>query len=503
MQRRDSQKNGGAEPGPALLTPRQLEVLELLAKGLTNREIADVLGITRGTAKIHVSAVIDALEVTNRTEAAMALRDMRLGSHATSPEGEAIPGFGSRPAIAVLPFTSLGDDASHEVFADGLTEDLITTLAGWRWFPVIARNSSFAYKGQAVDVTQVARNLGARYVIEGSSRREADQVRIHLQLLDGLNGRHLLAERFDRQLGDVFAVQDEISEAIFGILEPTLVQLESLRAVRRSGRSQSAWDSFQRGMHYLQKQTPDELPEARAWFERAIQSDPQFAPAHANLAICLFGEGMFAMVSNAPEEESSDEPGADLEHAGDCYRASLEAATRAVELDPMDSSGHAALGGARAVLGDRAAGTASLERALELNPSSASASFALGIVSFVSGDGERAAALLERALRLSPRDPMLHHFLGALSASYLLLQRDEEALATSKRGARIEPPGSVSYRPVTVLALSRLGRDAEARETLGRDAAAARGLRFASAFAPPALAAELSSAFERLGAPDS
>ena len=158
------------------LTERQLEVLELIAKGLTNADIARVLGIAQATAKNHVSAVLQALDVTNRAEA-VGLLDGLAGRDA--PAERSVPGFGRRPAIAVLPFDDFGGDEHQRHFADGLVEDLITRLASWRWFPVIARNSSFLYRerGESVDVAQVGRELGARYVLEGSSRRSADRVR--------------------------------------------------------------------------------------------------------------------------------------------------------------------------------------------------------------------------------------------------------------------------------------------------------------------------------------
>lgn len=485
------------EPGPDLLTPRQLEVLELVAKGLTNREIAGVLGIATGTAKLHVAAVIEALDVSNRTEAAMVLRELNVAGDGS--EGVPFPGFGGRQAIAVLPFTNLGGEPEHEAFAEGLAEDLITMLASWRWFPVIARNSTAAYAGRAVDVAQVARELGARYVIEGSSRRHGDRVRINLQLIDGADGTHVFAERFDRRVEDVFAVQDELTEAIFGVLEPALVRVEGLRAVRAIESSLGVWEAFHRGSHLLQTSVPADLAEAVGWFERALETDPDFAPGHAGIATAHFLESTYEVLGGL---SGAGTPPAERVQAAITRMASaLRSAERAVRLDPMDWSGHGILGALRAVLGNPDQGSASLERALELNPSSALCCYFLGAARLKAGDAERAIQVFERATRLSPRDPMLSQFLGALANAYLLSGAIPEAVEAARRSVEVEPPDTVSYLPTLAAALALAERDEEARDAMRRvfEIWPDWDNGFGRLFAPPELIDLFNAAYARFG----
>jgi TolB-like protein len=181
---------GALQAPEEFLTPRQLEVLELLCKGLTNAEIAGVLDIAAGTAKNHVAAVLEAMGVSNRTEAVGLLKEQAEPTEFDTV-GHAVPGFGQRPSLALLPLDNLGPPVDDHI-ADGLVEDLTTALAALRWFPVIARNSSFSYKGRGVDVRQISRELGARCILEGSARRSGDRLRVHVQLIDGASGEHHL-----------------------------------------------------------------------------------------------------------------------------------------------------------------------------------------------------------------------------------------------------------------------------------------------------------------------
>ncbi|NNL66289.1 MAG: winged helix-turn-helix transcriptional regulator, partial [Myxococcales bacterium] len=284
-QGRESQRGpmqaAGTGDARELLTPRQLEVLELLARGLTNREIAGVLGISPGTAKVHVSAVIEALDVSNRTEAAMVLHELRAGADgeqkpdAEAPSRGGVPGFGARPAIAILPFDDLSAESPDAFFADALVEDLTTAMAAFRWFPVIARNSAWSYRGRALEMTQVSQELGARYLVEGSVRRSKDRVRIHVQLIDGTSGEHLLAEKLDRPLDEALALQDEIVESIVGALAPTLLRVEGMRALRRPVASLDAWERFQRAMGLLARYGAAEGEQAIALLDGVIADEPE------------------------------------------------------------------------------------------------------------------------------------------------------------------------------------------------------------------------------------
>jgi adenylate cyclase len=189
-----------------------------------------------------------------------------------------------RAALAVLPFINLSGDPEQEYFSDGLTEDIISALSAWRTFPVIARNSVFMYKGKAVKVQQVAEDLGARYVLEGSVRKGGNRVRITMQLIDAETGHHLWAKKFDRELEDIFDVQDEITQQVAASVAPELEMAEHRRGMGKPTTNPDAWDYYQRGMSAFHRLARDANAEAREMFERAIALDPSYAQAYSALA---------------------------------------------------------------------------------------------------------------------------------------------------------------------------------------------------------------------------
>src|SRR5258708_19044988 len=222
-----------------------------------------------------------------------------------------------KPSIAVLPFTNLSGDAEQEYFADGIVEDIITAISKLRWFFVIARNSSFAYKGKSPDIRQVGRELGVRYVLEGSVRKAGNRVRITAQLIDALTGNHIWADHYDRETVDILSVQDEITERVAGAIEPELLKIEGERAATRSPANMSAWDLVRQGMWYFHQVTRPTHLRARELFREAIKLDPQITEGHASLArvngaVVPYGR--------------SDDPAADL-------REGVTASRRAVPLD--------------------------------------------------------------------------------------------------------------------------------------------------------------------------
>jgi len=438
------------DPAPRL-TERQLEVLELVSKGLTNAEIARVLGIARATAKNHVSAVLQALDVSNRTEAVGLLDSL---TRREAPQEGSIPGFGRRPAIAVLPFDDFGGGPDQRAFADGLVEDLITRLARWRWFPVIARNSSFAFRerGETVDIAKVGRALGARYVLEGSSRRSEDRVRVTAQLIDAETAQHAWAERYDRGVKDVFAIQDEIVEAIFAALAPALAQVERLRAARIPAPDLGAWECVQRGLHHYYRLARDEIEQGRALFARALELDPGCAPAHSAIAWSHMADAMLGHGGNPLESIGS----------------ALTAARRAVALDPEDAAAHTALGGSLALLRQGEEARVALDRALALDPSSALASFSYGLSTLSLDTAGESLRYFQRALRLSPRDPLAHDFEGAIATAFHLAGRHEEAIAMTRRSMASQREAGFSYEPVIAASLARLGRVDEARAAIAQ-----------------------------------
>ena len=247
-----------------------------------------------------------------------------------------------RPAIAVLPFANLTNDAEQEYFADGLTEDIITALSCWRLFPVIARNSTFVYKGRAVKVQQLAQELGARYIIEGSVRKGGDRVRVTVQLIDSETGHHVWAERYDRKLDDIFALQDEITERIVAVVAPELERAERQRAISKPPSDLYAWDFYLRGMSSLHELTKEGNQTARQMFERAVALDPTYSRGYTGVAYSHYRDVLLGYSEDGDRSLAS----------------SLEFAQRAVALDETDGFAHFVL--SRCLLHD-----AKIERALE------------------------------------------------------------------------------------------------------------------------------------------
>jgi adenylate cyclase len=437
------------ESGP-LLTPRQLEVLELVAKGLPNREIARVLGISAATAKNHVAAVIEALDVTNRTEAVNALHELGLGRAGGGPE-QRVAGFGERPALAVLPFDNLSADPEQALLAQGIVADLVSRLSRWRWFPVISRSSTLGYQSHPRDVAQVGRELGARYVVEGSVRRAGERVRITAQLIDAANGRHAWAARYDRALADLFAVEDEIADTIVTALEPALARIEGVRVLAQPPGELGVWECLQRGFLHLTQLTAGGLRGASALFERAIELDPKLSLGFTGLAFSLVGELLFQL---APDRAAA-------------AARVLELSQQALARDANDAVAHFTLGLGHLYAGDPEATRAANERALELNPSVTWAHGGLGVAlcALSPPRADEAAAALETAIRLSPHDPFLPYLLVALANARSLQGRLEEALRCGERSRRIAPDLPVAYGGIAFCHVA-LGRVEEARRVL-------------------------------------
>jgi adenylate cyclase len=333
--------------------------------------------------------------------------------------GTAALALPERPSIAVLPFDNLSGDPDQEHFADGISEDLITELSRFRELFVIARNSTFVFKGTAVDIQEIGRRLGVQYVVEGSVRRTGSRVRVSAQLIEAATGRHVWAERYDRALDDIFAAQDEVTRAIVAAVAPTVGALERARA-RPPCCSTGAWELYQRGSWHVYSYDRDDLATAVDLFERAIATDARFAPAHAGLAYALYAQVLWGHVSP---------PQPFLERA-------RQAATRAVALDPRDAFAHVALARVLRTAGDVAMSLAECELAVELNPNLAAAHYALAFAQVSAGRPHEALASTERALRLSPYDPMMHGFLTLKAGILLILERPDEAIVTAHNAQR-------------------------------------------------------------------
>ncbi len=354
-----------------------------------------------------------------------------------------------KPSIAVLAFENMSGDPEQEYFADGITEDIITALSRIRQFFVIARNSTFVYKGHAVVVQTVAKELGVRYVLEGSVRKAANRVRITAQLIDGTTGNHVWAERYDRELEDIFEVQDEITTTVVGAIGPELERVEQERARVKPPENLHAWDLFQRGMWHLYRRSEEDLDIALEQFEQAIVQTPDLAVAHAGAE-----EACFFKISGGYSDANEE-----------MRTKMLSFGYRAVELDDLDAFTHLALGRALNLQGENEEAIATLENAVRLNPSFASAHFALGWAMIWGGHTSQAVSHIETAMRLSPHDPAFGQFLVRLSEVNLFERRPEAAVEWARKSLR-QPNTQTSRWVLFASSLAQAGQIDEAHQAV-------------------------------------
>jgi len=364
-------------------------------------------------------------------------------------ESHAAPALPDQPSIAVLAFTNMSGDPAQEYFSDGVAEDIITQLSRSRALFVIARGSSFTYKGRAVDVKQIGRELGVRYVLEGSVRRAGERVRISAQLVEAETGKHIWAERYDRALADVFAVQDEISDAVATAIGPAVADAEMRRAMRRPPESLGAWDIYQQGMWHLGKADAKANDAARGLFERAIQLDPMFASAYTGLSRSCALAG--AVYLTMPLDEA--------------LRLATEHARKAVTLDSGDANAQAELAADLRYQGDMDNAREIAQQALAINPNCARAHFVMAAVLILTGqmaEGRQEVGVFER---FSPRDAEIAHAHGGIGMSYYFERDYERCVEAVRRQLTAHPGHTVTYRWLAA-ALGQLGLTDEARAAL-------------------------------------
>jgi len=356
------------------------------------------------------------------------------GAHGTEPQRSALPSP-DRPAIAVLPFTNMSGEPEQEYFSDGISEDIITALSKLRWFLVIARNSSFIYKGKAVHLKQVAEELGVRYVVEGSVRKGGERVRITAQLNDVVTGSHVWAERYDRELADVFAVQDEITEAIVAAIEPQLYAAENFRAQRKAPDSMDAWDLVMRALSHYWRVTRQDSVVAQALLEKAIAIDPQYGQALGVLATSYMFSAHMGWIEMAKAIEIAE-----------------RAARSALEADSEDPWAHNALAHVHLFTDRHDDSLAEFETALRLNPNFAMAQGYYGLSLTYDGRWQEADEAARRALRLSPRDPFSAVYLGIASYAQFLGRNYAEAMRLARESIRQRNDFVGAHRVLTAAA---------------------------------------------------
>ena len=368
------------------------------------------------------------------------LRKARLPEPA--PAEEAPPTLPDKPSIAVLPFDNLSGDAEQEYFSDGISEDIITALSRIRTFFVIARNTTFTYKGQAVDVQAIAKDLGVRYVLEGSVRKAGNRVRISAQLIDGETGNHLWAEKYDRELEDIFAVQDEITQTVVGSLQPELGKAEQQISRRKKSENLNAWECFQRAMWYIDQRNLTSIAEARIWFRRATEIDPEFGDGYAGFA-WTYQLGVLMGEEDQDAEEAE------------------QAARRALQIDNNSPTAHLAFGAVSVIQRNHPVAIEHLNKAIELNPSYSQAHHLLSRSYSHSGNPKEGLFHGHEAVRLSPNDPTLGGFYAAISLAHLYLREHEEAVIWARKSLDAPGFGAMTF-PFLISALGHLGRLPEA-----------------------------------------
>ena len=357
-----------------------------------------------------------------------------------------------KPSIAVLPFENMSGDPEQEYFADGMVEEIITALSRFKWLFVIARNSSFTFKGKTVDIKEVGRRLGVRYVLEGSVRKASGKVRISGQLIDALTGTHIWADRFERDLTDIFDLQDEITVAVVSAIQPKLLQTEIAMATRRRPENLTAYDCYLRARQQFYSSTREAVAETIRLADRALELDPRF--------------GLVAALAGASHMQNvlwgyAADPQFDRKEAVRLCRLALS-------LDDSDADilAWAAVISAFMV-GDHESAIELADRAVALNPNSYQAWGCRGHVYRVAGLPEEAVRSFERAIRMSPVDPLLHVAFAGMGLAFIELGRFDEAIVAGKKALRQNPSFSAAYRCLAS-AFAHLGRAAEAREAAAR-----------------------------------
>jgi adenylate cyclase len=353
-----------------------------------------------------------------------------------------------QPSVAVLPFTNMSGEPEQEFFADGISEDIITALSRYPSLFVIARNSSFTYKGRSVDVKQIGRELGVRYVLEGGLRKAGNRIRVTAQLVEAESGKHVWAERYDRNLADIFALQDEITEAVTIAVAPAIADAELRRAMRKPPGSLDAWAAYQRGLWHMSKFTPDDNALAQKFFQQAIDLDPTFSKAYGGLAMAQ-GQAADFQGRGLPEALSSAEA----------------LARQAVALDSADAEARSLLCLSLWRRGDYEGALAEAERALATTPNLALAHHMLATTLIFSGRPKEGLAALEKSIRLDPRDPRSAVRLNQMALGFYFSREYPAAVETAKQAIRSYPHVPNYYRWLAA-ALGQLGRIEEAKEAL-------------------------------------
>lgn len=369
----------------------------------------------------------------------------------STSDAAAYPALPDKPSIAVLPFQNMSNETEGEFFADGIAEDIITALSHYPSLFVIARNSSFVYKHKAVNVKEVGRELGVRYILEGSLRKSKERIRVTAQLVEAEAGRHIWADQYDRVLADIFAVQDEITQASTIAIAPAIAAAELQRAIRKTPERLDAWSVYQRGLWHLGLATKDDNSKALQLFQNVIDRDPNFSAGYVGLALALFQAAVHFQVG-------------ELRHA---QQSAETLATRAIALDSTNAQAHACLANALRMRGDLPNALGEAQHALAICPNLANGHGEIGTTLVYFGQPTEGLRALQTSIRLDPRDPQLAWRLNWLGVGYYFARQYESAIEAAQRALRSCPTLPMPYRWIAA-SLGQLGRTEEAREALAK-----------------------------------
>jgi TolB-like protein/Tfp pilus assembly protein PilF len=423
-----------------------------------------VSAIVRDQVKGKVEAEFEDMGDQHLKNIGEPVRAYHAGQRQAEPGPEAASSSrADEPTIAILPFNNMSADKEQEYFSDGITEDIITALSKYRWLKVVARNTTFGFKGKSPNIAELSRQLGADYVVEGSVRKAGNRVRITAQLVDAA-GNHIWAERYDRELDDIFAVQDEITETIVGRIEPELGMVERQRVAHKPRSNLKAWDCYHLGMSNFYKFTADANGKAQSLFKESSELDPAFGDPYAWWAYAV----VLGMVY------FDDEPGQEkLDQA-------LGSALKAVEIDEQNAVFHMVLARVRLARCEYEMALAELQTAIDLNPTFATAYCGLGDSLAYEGRVEESIPLFEKAIRLSPQDPQRWAFYSYGALALIFNSEFEQAVVWAKNALQV-PNCQYWANAHLAAALAHLGRSAEASDAVVQLLATKAG--FSCAFA--------------------
>jgi adenylate cyclase len=438
-----------SDPNDGQLSPREKEIAKAFSDGETYQQIADRLCLAPSTVRTHLTTVYRKLGVTSKLDLRKHFEAFEANDKAP---GQPWPQRPDKPSIAVLAFENMSGDPEQEYFSDGITEDIITALSRSRWLFVIARNTTFTYKGQSTDVRQIAGELGVRYVLEGSVRRSGDRVRVTAQLIDGTTGGHVWSERYDGEIADVFDLQDEITRNVVAAILTKVHLTASDLPIERSARPDfTVWELTMRAWHLLYDFTPESYEAAKALLERALARDPESAEATLVLSLIHHHVSLMGFASDYVP----------------VMTIACDLARRATRLDGHNEYAFWALGISSWGLRRHDEAIAALERAVEINPNCSVAYGSLGTALALVGRIDEAIANQEIAIRSNPRDPSIFFRFTGIALAHYLASRHDRAIEWAERAVHLMPQWFYGH---FLLAASHMeaGREAQARAAIAR-----------------------------------